>query len=270
MIKWIHPPEYRQWRESLSRDSVLGFVPTMGALHRGHASLIERARRECDQVVVSIFVNPTQFNDPEDFASYPTPAESDWNICRDHGVDGVFMPQRNDLYSDDYRYRVTENQESHILEGEHRPGHFDGVLTVVLKLFNIIRPHRAYFGEKDWQQFKLISGMVEAFCLPIQIVGCETIREPDGLALSSRNVRLSPDAREHAAQFPRILQTSPDPETASKQLRDAGFSVEYVQDHDGRRLAAVNLNAVRLIDNLPLVNTGQAPHSPEPSRETAL
>jgi pantoate--beta-alanine ligase len=139
-----------------------------------------------------------------------------------------------------------------VLEGAHRPGHFDGVLTVVLKLLQIASADRAYFGEKDWQQFRLVRGMAEAFYLPTLIVGCATVREPDGLALSSRNRRLRPADREKAAQFYRALCVAASADVASRDLREAGFVVDYVEDRDGRRLGAVRLGDVRLIDNVAL------------------
>ena len=172
------------------RQSV-GFVPTMGALHAGHRSLLERARAENDAVVLSIFVNPAQFNDPGDLERYPRTLEEDLALAGTL-VDHVLVPDPRDMYPDGYQYRVSEHGLSATLEGAHRPGHFDGVLTVVLKLLNLVRPDRAYFGEKDRQQLELVQGMVRAFHLGVAIVPCPTVRDPDGLAQSSRNRRLSP------------------------------------------------------------------------------
>lgn len=227
----------------------VGFVPTMGALHRGHASLLERARRENDLVVLSIFVNPTQFNDPQDLAKYPRTLEADLAVAEGL-VDWVFVPAANAMYPDAYRYRVTETALSLDLEGAHRPGHFDGVLTVVLKLLNLVAPQRAYFGEKDWQQLQLVRGMAADFFLPVEIVACPTVREADGLALSSRNRRLSAAARAQAAAFPRILREAPDADAAAARLAQAGFTVDYVADRGGSRLGAVRLDGVRLIDHV--------------------
>lgn len=241
----------QSWRNLHSTESI-GFVPTMGALHAGHGALVEQARRECDQVVVSIFVNPTQFNDGGDFAAYPIETEADLQLCRELGADAVFMPTRALMYPDDYRYRVTEKQEALKLEGAHRPGHFDGVLTVVLKLFLLLRPQKAYFGEKDWQQLQLVKGMVEAFFLPVEMVACPTVRDVNGLALSSRNARLSASGREKAAAFHRHLIDSGDPEAAADALRAEGFEVEYVADSEGRRMAAIQFEGVRLIDNVAI------------------
>jgi pantoate--beta-alanine ligase len=234
----------------------VGFVPTMGALHAGHASLLARARAENDRVVLSVFVNPTQFNDPNDLAKYPRTLEADVALARPF-VDAVISPAPEALYPDHYRYRVTENELSRWWEGAHRPGHFDGVLTVVLKLFNLVQPTRAYFGEKDWQQLQLVRGMVDAMLLPLEIVPCPTMREPDGLAMSSRNRRLSPAGRARAPEFARALREAPSAEAAAERLRAAGFEVDYVEDAQGVRMGAVRLEEVRLIDNVPLPGTGK-------------
>ncbi|GAC1453955.1 MAG: pantoate--beta-alanine ligase [Gemmatimonadaceae bacterium] len=230
----------------------LGFVPTMGALHDGHISLVRRSRAENDRTVVSIFVNPTQFDDPADLARYPRALSDDLTLLRAEEADFVLLPSEAHLYPDGYRYRVTELGLSSVMEGAHRPGHFDGVLTVVLKLLQIASADRAYLGEKDWQQLNLVRGMAEAFFLPTLIVGCETVREADGLALSSRNRRLLPPDRQKASQFYRTLSSALTAEGACQALRGAGFAVDYVEDRDGRRLGAVRLGDVRLIDNVPL------------------
>src|SRR5262249_29466052 len=161
-------------------------VPTMGALHEGHLSLVKRSRVENDRTLVSIFVNPTQFDDPADFDAYPRTVKRDLALLEAAGVDFVLLPGAGDMYVDGFRYRVSEPEVSTILEGEHRPGHFGGMLTVVLKLLNIAAAERAYFGEKDWQQLSLVRGMADAFFLPTAIVACPTVRESTGLALSSR------------------------------------------------------------------------------------
>lgn len=226
----------------------VGFVPTMGALHAGHRSLLRRARAENTRVVLSIFINPTQFDDPTDLTRYPRTIEAD--LAMAEGLaDFVLMPNAKELYPDDYRYRVTEYNLSTRWEGRQRPGHFEGVLTVVLKLLNLVRPQRAYFGEKDWQQLELVRGMVQALFLPVEIISCATVRDPDGLALSSRNQRLSPGARKKAPVFGQTLRAAPDPIVAAEQLRRAGFDVDYVEDCAGVRLGAVRLEGVRLIDN---------------------
>lgn len=229
----------------------VGFVPTMGALHAGHRALLERAHAENDRVVLSIFVNPTQFNDPNDLARYPRTLEADLALA-DGLVDFVFAPAAGELYPDGYRYRVTEAELSRRWEGAHRPGHFDGVLTVVLKLLNLVRADRAYFGEKDWQQLQLVRDMAAALFLPGEIVACPTVRAADGLALSSRNARLSSAARAQAPAFARLLRASATADDATRALGEAGFEVDYVADHAGVRLGAVRLEGVRLIDNVRL------------------
>jgi pantoate--beta-alanine ligase len=231
-----------------------GFVPTMGALHEGHLSLLARARAGNARVWASLFVNPAQFNDPADLAGYPRPAEEDLRLLRDAGCDLVFLPRESDIYPDGYRYRVMENDLSRRFCGAGRPGHFDGVLTVVLKLLLLVRPERAYFGEKDFQQLQLVDGMARAFFLDTEIVACPLVREPDGLAMSSRNRLLTAEERARAPDFHRLLARSiPGQQSAddtAAELALAGFAVEYVADHAGRRLAAVRLGKVRLIDNV--------------------
>lgn len=229
----------------------IGFVPTMGALHEGHHALLERAREQNDLVVLSIFVNPAQFDDPSDLSGYPRTLEADLALAGDL-VDWVLAPSAADMYPDGYNYRLTENRLSWQWEGAHRAGHFDGVLTVVLKLLNLVRANRAYFGEKDWQQLRLVSGLAKALFLSTEIVGCPVIRAPDGLALSSRNRRLSPAGRTKAAQFPRILQQARDSAAAEAQLRASGFAVDYVADDQGGRLGAVRIEGLRLIDYVRL------------------
>jgi pantoate--beta-alanine ligase len=229
----------------------VGFVPTMGALHGGHVSLLQRARAGNQRVVLSIFVNPTQFNEPNDLANYPRSIEADLEVARPY-ADAVLIPASAELYRDRYCYRVTESDLSRRWEGVHRPGHFDGVLTIVLKLLNIVQPQRAYFGEKDWQQLQLVRGMVEALFIPVEIIGCPTIREEDGLALSSRNRRLSHLGRSHASAFPQALRTARDAASAAANLKVHGFEVDYVEDYDGVRLGAVRIDGVRLIDNVRL------------------
>jgi pantoate--beta-alanine ligase len=247
------PSAWRRERlAQIGTGLTLGFVPTMGALHEGHLSLVRRSLAENDRTLVSIFVNAMQFDDPRDLARYPQTLDEDLTMLRAEGTDFVLLPSEAHLYPDGYRYRVTEIGLSKVLEGAHRPGHFDAVLTVVLKLLQIASAERAYFGEKDWQQLSLVRGMADAFFLPTAIVGCPTVREADGLALSSRNRGLPPLERQRASQFYRALSSAPTADVARRQLREAGFDVDYVEDREGRRLGAVRLGAVRLIDNVPL------------------
>lgn len=245
---------WRAWRAGSAGP--VGFVPTMGALHLGHLSLLQRSLADNPVTVASIYVNPTQFNNPEDLEKYPRSDQQDLEMLRDAGVDAVLMPRYEALYPDGYRYKVIESELSQRFCGAHRPGHFDGVLTVVLKLLNIVAPHRAYFGEKDYQQLSLVRGMAEAFLLPVEIIGCPTVRESDGLAMSSRNLRLSSSQRKVAPELHRILRTARDTAAARQALEAAGFTVDYVEDvQEGsgiRRLAAASLGEVRLIDNVHL------------------
>ena len=234
------------------RGLSIGFVPTMGALHAGHLSLIERARSENDRVVVSIFVNPTQYDDPDDLERYPRTLAADTHHAESAGADLIINPRADDIYHDDYRFRVTETGFSRELEGAQREGHFGGVLTVVLKLLNLVQADHAYFGEKDWQQLELVRDMTAAFFHPTEIVAGPTIREADGLAMSSRNVHLTAAERMVAPEFHRILQTGASTEDMNRQLVDAGFVVDYVTKHGDRILGAVRLGKVRLIDNVSI------------------
>lgn len=242
-------------KELKAQEKTIGFVPTMGALHEGHLALIRNARRDTDCVLVSIFVNPTQFNDLRDLERYPKTLDKDRRLAEEAGADVVFVPSKESLYPDDYRYRVCESDFSNSLEGALRPGHFNGVLTIVLKLFNLVRPDRAYFGEKDYQQLKLVKDMVKAFFLDVEIVACKTVRELDGLAMSSRNLLLSDEGRKRAPAFHRCLSETPTPAEAREQLIAQGFEVEYIEDRGERRLGAVVIDNVRLIDNVSLKNS---------------
>jgi pantoate--beta-alanine ligase len=194
-------------REALNaKAGSIGFVPTMGALHIGHRTLIEAARKENDTVVVSIFVNPTQFLPGEDLSKYPRREEADFKICKLSGVDVLFYPDVTGMYGDDEVRVCAPDVRGFILEGASRPGHFDGVLTVVMKLFNSVRPNRAYFGKKDAQQLALITQMVENLFMNIQIVPMDTVRESDGLALSSRNTYLNAIERQEALKLSAALK----------------------------------------------------------------
>jgi pantoate--beta-alanine ligase len=200
----------RELRDALSparaRGQRIGFVPTMGALHDGHASLIRRARAECDVVVTSIFVNPTQFNDPRDLASYPRDEEGDARIAKAAGTDLLFVPAPVEMYPAEFHTIVEVRELTEVLEGAARgPGHFRGVTTVVAKLLNCVQPRVAYFGQKDAQQALVVRRMVRDLDMDVSIVVCPTVREQDGLAMSSRNVRLTPEARVRALGLSEAL-----------------------------------------------------------------
>ena len=247
--------DWLEIRKTLSSKQI-GFVPTMGHLHDGHLSLYKQAREENEVVVASIFVNPTQFNQQSDFDNYPRTLERDKEMLSQAGVDYLWLPDADEMYPDDYQVRVCETEISRYLEGEFRPGHFDGMLTVVMKLLNIVRPSHAYFGEKDFQQYLLIKKMVLSLFMPVEVISCETVRAEDGLALSSRNSRLTQEQRQKAAQFPHWLSQSLSINTIQEKLIEAGFQVDYIIEKWGRRLAAVWLGDIRLIDNV-IIKTGE-------------
>jgi len=237
------------WRD----DEQVGFVPTLGALHEGHLELIRRARRECRRVVVSIYVNPTQFGPKEDLSRYPRPRRADLAACRAAGVDLVFAP--SNLYAVDHSTFVEEGACSQGRDGASRPGHFRGVATVVLKLFNLVQPERAYFGQKDAQQVEVIRRVVRDLDVPVRIVTVPTVRAADGVALSSRNVYLSKAERARAVEFARaVRQAARKGKRAASELIRAlkkmrGVKFDYVEVAGGRLCAAVWIGATRLIDN---------------------
>ncbi|WP_294429253.1 pantoate--beta-alanine ligase [uncultured Treponema sp.] len=241
--------EFKEIRKTFGDKSV-GFVPTMGGLHNGHLSLMKRAIAENDISVASVYLNPTQFNDKKDLETYPANFADDCALLEKAGVDYLFAPTYPVMYPDDYAYMLTEKRFSKELCGAKRPGHFDGVLTVVMKFFNIVRPTRAYFGEKDYQQYKLLDGMVKAFFMDIELVPCPIVREENGLAISSRNRKLSKEGLALAPKFHEILASGGSEEEIAAKLEAAGFKVDYVTIKDNRIYAAVFLEEVRLIDNL--------------------
>ena len=263
------------WRRQHENEEI-GFVPTMGALHKGHLSLIRQARKHCSIVVVSIFVNPLQFGPTEDLSRYPRPVKSDQQLCREAGVDLLFRPSHEEFYPEDFQTSVKVNRLSERWEGKARPTHFEGVATVVTKLLCLVRPLRAFFGQKDYQQLLVIKQLVRDLNIATTIVRCPTIRESDGLALSSRNRYLSESERTQAvgvssalAQGVRMIKGGtrhvPTIQRTMKNLLEKwkGLKVEYVAVCDAHNLepltkakgnmvlvAAVRLGHVRLIDNM--------------------
>jgi pantoate--beta-alanine ligase len=265
-----------QLQEHNKSSQTIGFVPTMGALHQGHISLVNMARLRNDVVVVSIFVNPIQFNNPDDLKKYPRTFEEDAQLLKAAGVDYIFYPEEEEMYpekaTETYDFGSLEN----VLEGAFRPGHFNGVGVVVKRLFDIVAPQQAYFGKKDFQQLAIIRKLVEIEKIPVEIVAGETKREADGLAMSSRNVRLGESDREKAPQLYINLQLVQEEKESSNPTDleelaltnlQADFDVEYFKICDGNSLQAItsweetdypvalvaaNIGGVRLIDNLEL------------------
>lgn len=219
--------ELKRWRASLDPAASVGFVPTMGALHAGHLKLVEECRAASDACVVSIFVNPLQFGPNEDLARYPRPFERDAELCRAAGVDALFAPDPAGFYGPDHATFVEVDGLDRHLCGAARPGHFRGVCTVVLKLFNLVRPHRAWFGKKDIQQALILRRMAEDLATGVELVLAETVREPSGLALSSRNTYLSGDERTRAANLYRGLRAAADAHASGE--RDAARLVAIVR-----------------------------------------
>ena len=264
--------QVRAWK---ALGEVVAVVPTMGALHAGHISLVEAAKRDCGRVIVTIFVNPKQFNNSDDLARYPRTEAADLALLEAVGVDALFAPPPAEVYPQGFASTVSISGVSEPLEGAHRPGHFDGVATVVAKLFGMTMADRAYFGEKDWQQLQLVRRLAADLNIPVTVVGCETLREADGLALSSRNARLSEAGRKVAPALHQAMTRAVQglrlglPMAAALQgavveVLAAGFDgVDYIElrdaeslqplaqaDRPARLLAAAWLDGVRLIDNI--------------------
>ena len=255
----------------------IGFVPTMGALHEGHATLLRHAMATNGFVVASIFVNPLQFNDPRDLANYPTTAPQDEALCNDLGVDLIYRPTVDHVYPPGFDTRVEPGVLAEVLEGLHRPGHFSGMATIVLKLFNIVDPDDSYFGKKDYQQLAIVRRMVTDFNLKVRVHGIETVREPDGLAMSSRNTKLSAEARSSATALNAALIAVRDRLSRGADLQEAVASqrsellgnpqidLEYFEAVDSATLCpptpnakdlvvvvAAKVGGVRLIDNVEI------------------
>jgi pantoate--beta-alanine ligase len=243
-------------RAALHSARDIGLVPTMGAYHAGHLSLFRAAREECETVVASLFVNPAQFGEDDDLARYPRDEAHDAGLAEEHGVDLLFAPAVDELYPAGFETWVEVEGASRGLEGEHRPGHFRGVATICLKLFNIVRPRRAYFGQKDAQQVEVLRRMIRDLNLELELRVLPTVRDPDGLALSSRNALLTPEERRRALALPRALATK---DRAQAQALLDGLDVDYVEvaPFDPPALvAAIRIGSARLIDNVTLDDGG--------------
>jgi pantoate--beta-alanine ligase len=264
--------------EARQKGLRIGFVPTMGALHEGHLSLVKLSREKTDLTIVSIFVNPKQFNDPEDLKKYPRPVNQDLRMLNECGTDVVFLPEVDDIYPSglDTKIQFDPGPAALTMEGKFRPGHFTGMAEVVYRLLDITRPDQLYMGQKDFQQFSIIRKLIHDFHLPMELVMCPIIREPNGLAMSSRNVRLSPSTREKAGIIHHVLEvgknlfdkgepTETIQQMAFQMLQDAGFEPEYFDVVNGYTLepvgrrtetmqvvacVAVRAEGVRLIDNM--------------------
>ncbi|MCG7625723.1 pantoate--beta-alanine ligase [Epibacterium sp. Ofav1-8] len=262
----------RAW---MLKGETLGLVPTMGALHAGHLSLVKAAKAACDHVVVTIFVNPRQFNSPEDLASYPRTEHEDAEKLAPFGVDAIYVPDPDQIYPEGYATTVSLDGVTEVMEGPNRPGHFEGVATVVAKLFLQSCADQAFFGEKDYQQLMVVRRMARDLDIPIEVIGCPTVREASGLALSSRNMRLSPQAVERAGQLNPMMEAAaarlragdayaPLEAGMRTRLQELGFDeVEYIDlrcaetlasldrlDRPARMFVAAWLDGVRLIDNI--------------------
>ncbi|WP_170336286.1 pantoate--beta-alanine ligase [Ruegeria arenilitoris] len=273
--------ELRTQTNAWKRDGeTIGVVPTMGALHQGHLSLVEAAKADCDRVIVTIFVNPKQFNNPEDLAKYPRTENEDAEKLAPYGVDAIYAPEPEEIYPAGFATTVSVAGLTDVMEGTFRPGHFDGVATVVAKLFLQTQADRAYFGEKDYQQLMIVRRMARDLDIPIDVIGCPTVREPSGLAMSSRNLRLSPEGltiaarkntimRELAERLPRGEPFAELAKEAEAALLDAGFTeVEYIDlrcaetlealphaNRPARLFVTAWADGVRLIDNIAVPNS---------------
>jgi pantoate--beta-alanine ligase len=268
------------WLKYLKTNKTIGLVPTMGALHEGHLDLVNQAKKECDIVIVSIFVNPTQFNNSEDFANYPVTISKDLNLLERYFVDVVFLPSVNTMYPDTTSLTFDFGPLERILEGAFRPGHFNGVGIIVSKLFNHIRPHRAYFGQKDLQQVAIIRALTKDLSFPIELIVVPTKRDSDGLAMSSRNLRLSPRERKAALILPTSLTQAKNELLSGRDWLEIQSQIKFdfeesplakleyfelvhtdsvtIMTHleNGSHVSicvAAYIGTIRLIDNLPII-----------------
>lgn len=244
--------EIKDFLDELRRDKLIGFVPTMGALHEGHLSLIKKCKEENDITVVSIYVNPTQFNDKEDFIKYPRMLDSDLEKLNKIGCDIVFCPDDKEMYPEKDERVFDFGGLDKVMEGKHRPGHFNGVAQIVTKLFDIIKPHRAYFGKKDFQQLVIIKFLVKNLNIPVEIIGCPTVREDDGLAMSSRNMLLNEEERKVAVELSKMLFYVKDNYKNFKTLEEI---YNFVYNHF-EKIPLINLEYFEIVNdtNLQRIN----------------
>lgn len=256
MQVFYKPNEVKEFISSLKREGkTIGFVPTMGYLHEGHLSLVRCSKRDNDITVVSIFVNPTQFGKNEDYDRYPRDLQRDLNLLQREGVDIVLAPSVEDMYPKGYSTYVEETELSKLWEGTFRPGHFRGVCTVVTKLFNIVKPDKAYFGEKDYQQLKIIQKMVKDLNMDIEVIGCPIVRDSEGLAMSSRNVYLSPEERKQVTAIYKSFKL------AQKLVEEGLKEPRKLEEEIKKFLASFPL--IKKIDYVAVVN----PNTLEPAEE---
>jgi pantoate--beta-alanine ligase len=268
--------ELQQHLQQLRKEGqTIGFVPTMGALHQGHLSLLAQAKQQTGAVVCSIFVNPTQFTDPADLEKYPRPIEADIAKLQQADCDVLFNPPVSEMYANDESWHLDIGEVEHLLEGKFRPGHYQGVMQVVHKLFNMVQPHKAFFGQKDYQQVMVIQQMISRLNLPVELVMCPIEREADGLAMSSRNIHLTADDRRHALILSKALQQAKDAFESGRPIHEImnqasalisaepGTELEYFELADGHTLhtataqsstivalVAARVGHTRLIDNV--------------------
>ena len=244
--------DWKKIRKSIPAEKTLGLLATMGCLHAGHASLLKRAITENDYTLLTIFVNPTQFNDSKDYENYPAPLEQDLGFARNMGVDFVITPSPTEMYPDgNFIQVITEHPFSKIMEGRVRPGHFNGMLTIVMKLLILAEADRTYFGEKDYQQLFLVREMAKNYLQRTEVVPCPTMYEPSGLPLSSRNTRLNSEERKLAETFFNWLQnnTSSSLTEIHEQAKHLKIPVDYLEIHDKRLFIAIRIGSIRIIDN---------------------
>ncbi len=250
--------KWQALRATIPVTTTIGFVPTMGCLHAGHASLMQQAVEQNDVSVLSIFVNPTQFDNPKDLQHYPQTLDADLALAEELGIDYVLTSTEAMLYPDiNVTHIVTKHPIASILEGEYRQDHFNGVLTIVMKLLNLVGATQAYFGEKDYQQYVLVKHLATSYFLPTKIISCPIIREASGLACSSRNTRLSVKERKLADKYAQLFHACDENNinTTKQQLKDLGIDVEYLIYFLDRMFIAVNIGQIRLIDNFKLHET---------------